>query len=40
VQFLASLVTIVSGSVVYYAFGLHKAARPTPLAAASAPRRP
>ena len=36
-QLLAAVVTIVSGSVVYYAFGLHKVAAPRPLAGAERP---
>ena len=32
-QLFAAVVTIVSGSVVYYAFGLHKLAAPLPLPA-------
>jgi APA family basic amino acid/polyamine antiporter len=40
VQLLAAVVTIVSGSVVYYAFGLHKVAAPMAIPAAEgAPRR-
>ena len=39
VQLLAAVVTIVSGSVVYYAFGLHKAAAPTALDAERAESR-
>jgi hypothetical protein len=34
VQFLAAVITIVSGSAVYYAFGLHKAAPAPPMAPA------
>ena len=34
VQFLAAVITIVSGSVVYYAFGLHKVAPAPPMAPA------
>lgn len=37
-QFLAAVVTIVSGSVVYYAFGLHRLAAPAPVPVARAPR--
>ena len=39
VQLLAAVVTIVSGSLVYYAFGLHKVAAPLPLAAERVPLR-
>lgn len=39
VQLLAAIVTILSGSVVYYAFGLHKAAAPMALDAQRAESR-